>query len=69
VAAEALAAIASASLPDGVGSQDLADAEIHPDTVWQRGEPLDYVTDHYELLSRFFRAASGDGHAMLVWIS
>lgn len=69
VAAEALAAIPSASLVDGVGPQDLADAEIYPDVVWQRGEPLDYVTDHYELLSEFFQAAAADGHAMLLWIS
>lgn len=57
-AAEALAGISAERLTAGVGPADLAAAEVYPATVWERGEPLDYVSAHYELLRPFFRAAA-----------
>ncbi len=41
----------------------------HPTVVWERGEPLDEVTAHYEALAVFLRAAARDGDGVLVWIS
>ncbi|GAA4900868.1 YfbM family protein [Streptomyces coeruleoprunus] len=65
-AAEALAATPPGKLTDGVAPADLAEADIYPNAVWQRGESLDYVTGHYEALVPFFHAAARDGDAMLV---
>ncbi|WP_330478618.1 YfbM family protein [Streptomyces platensis] len=67
-AAEALAEIPAERLTDGVGPEDLAAAEIYPTIVWERGEPLDYVCEHYEQLRPFFRAAADEGDGMLLWI-
>lgn len=67
VAAEAFARISPASLAEGIGPADLAAAEIYPQVVWERGEPLDWVTGHYEALGEFFRASRA-GDAVLVWI-
>ncbi|MFG3118570.1 YfbM family protein [Streptomyces sp. NPDC048197] len=67
-AAEALAEIPAASLTAGVGPEDLAKAEVYPTIVWDRGEPLDYVTDYYALLQPFFGAAAEKGDAMLMWL-
>ncbi|WP_229893756.1 YfbM family protein [Streptomyces glebosus] len=67
-AAEALAEIPAERLTDGVGPADLAAAQIYPTIVWERGEPLDYVCEHYEQLRPFFRAAADEGDGMLLWI-
>ncbi|MEU8913803.1 MULTISPECIES: YfbM family protein [Streptomyces] len=67
-AAEALAGMSAESLTAGVGPADLAAAEVYPAIVWERGEPLDYVSAHYELLRPFFRAAADDGDGMLMWL-
>ncbi|MYT16238.1 protein of unknown function (DUF1877) [Streptomyces sp. SceaMP-e96] len=67
-AAEALAGISAESLTAGVGPADLAAAEVYPVIVWERGEPLDYVSAHYELLRPFFRAAADAGDGMLMWL-
>ncbi|GAB7031058.1 YfbM family protein [Streptomyces platensis subsp. malvinus] len=67
-AAEALAGIPATSLTAGVGPEDLAEAEIYPTIVWERGESLDYVTDYYALLRPFFGAAAEKGDAMLMWL-
>ncbi|MEU3556064.1 YfbM family protein [Streptomyces fragilis] len=68
VAAEAFGRIPPASLAEGVGPSDLAAADVYPRVVWERGEPLDWVTGHYEALGAFFRAAARAGDAVLVWI-
>lgn len=67
-AAGALAEITGAHLTAGVGPQDLAEAEVYPTIVWQRGESLDYVREHYALLRPFFQAAAEEGDAMLLWL-
>ncbi|MEV5125167.1 YfbM family protein [Streptomyces decoyicus] len=67
-AAGALAEISGARLTAGVGPEDLAEAEVYPTVVWERGEPLDYVSEHYELLRPFFRAAADKGDGMLMWL-
>ncbi|MGW1374320.1 YfbM family protein [Streptomyces sp. NPDC002446] len=67
-AAGALAEISGAALTAGVGPEDLAKAEVYPTIVWERGEPLDYVSEHYEALRGFFRAAADEGEAVLVWL-
>ncbi|MEV8595868.1 YfbM family protein [Streptomyces sp. NPDC052012] len=68
-AADALTATPPGRLVEGVTPADLARADIYPTIVWERGEPLDYVTAHYEGLVTFLRAAARDGHAVVVWIS
>ncbi|MFF0808771.1 YfbM family protein [Streptomyces albogriseolus] len=68
-AAEAFAATPSARLTEGVTPADLAAADIYPTVVWERGEPLDEVTAHYEALVPYFRAAARDGDGVLLWIS
>lgn len=68
VAAGALAEISGADLTAGVGPEDLAKAEVYPTIVWERGESLDYVSEHYERLRPFFRAAADDGDAVLIWL-
>ncbi|MFG2288617.1 YfbM family protein [Streptomyces sp. NPDC048595] len=68
VAAEALAEISGADLTAGVGPEDLALAAVYPSIVWERGEPLDYVREHYDALRPFFRAAADQGDAVLVWL-
>ncbi|MFF9567863.1 YfbM family protein [Streptomyces sp. NPDC014685] len=68
VAAEALAATPHEALVGGVRPAELAEAEIYPATVWERGESLDYVTSHYLALVPFFRAAADAGDAMLIWL-
>ncbi|MFJ8003312.1 YfbM family protein [Streptomyces fagopyri] len=67
-AADAFATTPSAALTDGVSPTGLAKAEIYPTVVWERGESLAYVTDHYEALGQFFQAAASAGDAMLIWI-
>ncbi|MDQ0485648.1 MULTISPECIES: DUF1877 family protein [Streptomyces] len=67
-AADALAATPSARLTEGVTPADLAAAEIYPTIVWERGEPLDEVTAHYEALVTYFRAAAREGDGVLLWI-
>ncbi|MFI9050236.1 YfbM family protein [Streptomyces sp. NPDC053427] len=68
VAAEAMAELSGASLVSGVAPADLAEAEVYPALVWRRGESLDYVSEHYERLRLFFRAAAEDGEGMLIWL-
>ncbi|MEV3953733.1 YfbM family protein [Streptomyces albogriseolus] len=68
-AAEAFAATPPARLTEGVTPADLAAADIYPTVVWERGEPLDEVTAHYEALVPYFRAAARDGDGVLLWIS
>ncbi|GHG36655.1 hypothetical protein GCM10018777_61700 [Streptomyces albogriseolus] len=58
-----------ARLTEGVTPADLAAADIYPTVVWERGEPLDEVTAHYEALVPYFRAAARDGDGVLLWIS
>ncbi|MGW1794048.1 YfbM family protein [Streptomyces tubercidicus] len=67
-AAEALAGLSGERLTSGVGPADLAAAEVYPAIVWERGEPLDYVSEHYEQLRPFFRAAADEGDGMLMWL-
>ncbi|WP_329526410.1 YfbM family protein [Streptomyces sp. NBC_01462] len=67
-AADAFATTPSAALTEGVSPTDLAKAEIYPTIVWERGESLEYVTDHYEALGQFFQAAACAGDAMLIWL-
>ncbi|WP_438304047.1 YfbM family protein [Streptomyces sp. HUAS TT11] len=67
-AADAFATTPSAALTEGVSPTDLAKAKIYPTIVWERGESLEYVTDHYEALGQFFQAAASAGDAMLVWL-
>ncbi|MEU1266523.1 DUF1877 family protein [Streptomyces cellulosae] len=69
VRAAADAATASARLTEGVTPADLAAAEIYPTIVWERGEPLDEVTAHYEALVTYFGAAARDGDGVLLRIS
>ncbi|MFE0189726.1 YfbM family protein [Streptomyces sp. NPDC058989] len=68
LAAEVLAGISGADLTAGVGPEDLAEAEVYPSIVWERGESLDYVREHYDALRPFFRAAADRGEAVLVWL-
>ncbi|MFV2119060.1 YfbM family protein [Streptomyces sp. Act-28] len=68
VAAEALRDVPVERLVEGVGPEDLARAEVYPVIVWERGEPLEYVTAHYEALVPFFGAAARDGDAVLMWL-
>ncbi|MFJ9825711.1 YfbM family protein [Streptomyces sp. NPDC101160] len=68
VAAETLAATPHEALVEGVRPAELAEAEIYPTVVWERGESLDYVTSHYQALVPFFRAAADAGDAMLIWL-
>ncbi|MFJ9416184.1 YfbM family protein [Streptomyces sp. NPDC101227] len=68
VAADAMAELSGASLVSGVAPAELAEAEVYPVIVWQRGESLDYVSEHYERLRLFFRAAADDGEGMLIWL-
>ncbi|MCM3301340.1 YfbM family protein [Streptomyces pseudogriseolus] len=68
-AADALDATPPARLTEGVTPADLAEADIYPTVVWERGEPLDEVTAHYEALAVFLRAAARDGDGVLLWIS
>ncbi|MER7740190.1 YfbM family protein [Streptomyces sp. NPDC096538] len=68
-AAEAFAATPPARLTEGVTPADLVAAEIYPTIVWERGEPLDEVTAHYEALVPYFGAAARDGDGVLLWIS
>jgi hypothetical protein len=67
-ASRAMAGIAPAALSEGVAAADLARAEVYPVGLWQRGEPLEFVTWHYRELERFFGAAALRGHSMLLWI-
>ncbi|MGA5796532.1 DUF1877 family protein [Streptomyces cellulosae] len=69
VRAAADAATASARLTEGVTPADLAAAEIYPTIVWERGDPLDEVTAHYEALVTYFGAAARDGDGVLLRIS
>ncbi|MFD7629953.1 YfbM family protein [Streptomyces sp. NPDC059851] len=68
-AADAMAGTPHPALLDGVTPRDLAAAEVYPVVVWERGESLEWVTDHYRHLARFFRAAARDGDAVLMWIA
>ncbi|MCP9957328.1 YfbM family protein [Streptomyces sudanensis] len=68
VAAEALRDTPVERLVEGVGPGDLARAEVYPVIVWERGEPLEYVTAYYEALVPFFGAAARDGDAVLMWL-
>lgn len=67
-AAGALAEISGERLTAGVGPEDLASAEVYPAIVWERGESLDYVREHYEQLRPFFRTAAEQGDGMLLWL-
>ncbi|MGX7757418.1 YfbM family protein [Streptomyces angustmyceticus] len=67
-AAGALAEISGERLTSGVAPGDLAAAEVYPAIVWERGMPLDFVSEHYELLRPFFRAAADEGDGMLMWL-
>ncbi|GAA2463097.1 YfbM family protein [Streptomyces lavendulocolor] len=67
-AAERLTATPHESLVEGVHPADLAEADIYPTIVWERGESLDYVTSHYQALVPFFQAAADAGDAMLIWL-
>ncbi|MGW1029519.1 YfbM family protein [Streptomyces sp. NPDC002577] len=69
IAAEALTATPHDALIDGVTPVDLAQADIYPNIIWERGESLDYVTSHYQALIPFFQAAARHGHAMVIWLS
>ncbi|MFD0266795.1 DUF1877 family protein [Streptomyces sp. NPDC127106] len=64
-----MAATPHTVLVDGVTPQDLAAADVYPVVVWERGEPLEWVADHYRQLARFFRVAARDGDAVFMWIS
>lgn len=68
LAAETLAATPHEALVEGVHPAELAEAEIYPTPVWERGESLDYVTSHYQAMVPFFRAAADAGDAMLIWL-
>ncbi|MFD6416885.1 YfbM family protein [Streptomyces sp. NPDC060194] len=68
VAAEALAATPPAALVEGVGPKDLAAAEVYPAGVWERGESLDWVTSHYEVLVAYFQSAAKAGDAVVMWL-
>ncbi|WP_437100723.1 YfbM family protein [Streptomyces kronopolitis] len=67
-AAAALAGITGDGLTAGVGPADLAAAEVYPTIVWERGEPLDYVREHYALLRPFLCAAAEQGDGVLMWL-
>jgi hypothetical protein len=67
-AAEAFATTRFDRLVRGVTPEDLARADVYPLGVWERGDSFDYVRGHYEALVGFFRAAAGDGDALLVWL-
>ncbi|WP_246295488.1 YfbM family protein [Streptomyces caniferus] len=67
-AAGALAGISGERLTAGVGPEDLAEAAVYPAIVWERGASLDFVSEHYELLRPFFRAAADEGDGMLMWL-
>ncbi|MFF5443421.1 YfbM family protein [Streptomyces sp. NPDC012888] len=67
-AAEALTVTPHHALTEGVGPADLAEAGIYPHVVWERGEPLDHVTSHYQELVPFFQAAARAGDAVLIWL-
>ncbi|UGY92874.1 YfbM family protein [Streptomyces gobiensis] len=68
VAAGALAKMTGARLIEGVTPEELARADVYPSIIWERGESLDYVRDHYDSLVPFFEAAAREGDAMLVWL-
>lgn len=36
--------------------------------AWERGEPLDHLSAHHELLRPFFRAAADEGDGILMWL-
>ncbi|MYS06097.1 DUF1877 family protein [Streptomyces sp. SID6041] len=69
VAVAALEAHAPDSLTDGVTPADLADANVYPQIVWERGEEPDWVAAHWADLANYLRAAAREGDAMLLWIS
>ncbi|MEU2156581.1 YfbM family protein [Streptomyces sp. NPDC019396] len=68
VAAEGLIRISGDDLVAGVGPDELAAADIYPVIVWERGESLDWVREHYEALVPFFDAAARGGDGMLIWL-
>ncbi|WP_037908577.1 YfbM family protein [Actinacidiphila yeochonensis] len=68
LAAEKLTAMTPEDLVDGVTPDDLAQADVYPRIIWERGESLDYVAEHFRDLLPFFEAGARDGHAMLLWL-
>ncbi|MEV0370141.1 YfbM family protein [Streptomyces sp. NPDC050636] len=68
LAAKALEQISGEDLTSGAAPEDLARAEVYPTIIWERGESLDYVRDHYDRLRPFFRTAAEEGDGMLVWL-
>lgn len=68
LAAQTLAATPHETLVDGVRPAELAEAQIYPTIVWERGESLDFVTSHYQALVPFFQAAADAGDALLIWL-
>ncbi|OII66405.1 MULTISPECIES: DUF1877 family protein [unclassified Streptomyces] len=65
---EGVASVRAFPSVEGVRPAELAQAEIYPTVLWERGESLDYVTSHYQAMAPFFRAAADAGDAMLVWL-
>ncbi|MFG2893923.1 YfbM family protein [Streptomyces sp. NPDC048248] len=67
-AAEEMARTSAQSLTAGVAPDELAASQVYPAVVWERGEPLDHVGEHYAELQPFFRAAAAEGDGMLIWL-
>ncbi|WP_338671911.1 YfbM family protein [Streptomyces sp. SCSIO 30461] len=68
VAAAGLIRISGSELVAGVDPAELAAADTYPVIVWERGESLDWVREHYEALVPFFEAAARAGDGMLIWL-
>lgn len=68
VAAAALAELTGEELIAGVTAQELARADVYPRVLWERGESLEYVREHFTALVSFFQAAALDGNGMLIWL-
>lgn len=68
VAATALAGLSGEDLIAGVSAQELARADVYPRVIWERGQSLDYVREHFATLVPFFQVAALEGEAMLIWL-
>ncbi|MEU5402769.1 YfbM family protein [Streptomyces sp. NPDC005963] len=67
-AADALQGLTADELVADVSAKELAGADVYPRIIWERGESLDYVREHFTALVPFFQAAARAGDGMLIWL-
>jgi hypothetical protein len=67
---EAISTISKEELLKNYDPEKIVEADIYPTNAWTLGqENLDYISTYYEELVKFFKKASEENEAVIMWVS